>query len=68
MPRLRINLRDLDDLDELLDLEETEEPNGRDREERREVSALAIERRQEERRRGKLFNRHLKGLEKLRSR
>jgi hypothetical protein len=74
MPRLRINLRDLNDIEELEELAELEalqeldEPAERDRPERREVNPLALERRREGRRRGREITRHLRQVDKLRGR
>lgn len=70
MPRLRINLRDIEDIEELDDLEslsvqdEMARRNGsRDRPDGRGPSAeRAQERRQQERRRGKEIARHLRRL------
>lgn len=66
MPKLRINLRELDEIDDLADeLEEREEreareARGRDDKERRPISPLALERRQAQRKFGKDIARMLR--------
>ncbi len=69
MPRLRINLRDindieaLDELDELDDFTDTTRRSSDGREERRSPSAeKSLERRIEHRRRGKEIARHQRRL------
>lgn len=69
MPRLRINIRDMEELTELDLLDEFAEPaprgTARPREERRSPHAeRSVERKREERRRGKEIARFLKRLEK----
>lgn len=74
MPRLRINLRDLNgiedlnELDELEALTELDEPSERGPQERNQISPLALERRREGRRRGREISRHLRQLDKFRGR
>jgi hypothetical protein len=71
MPRLRINVRDLRDIEELEELDAFTQQEGiedRDQEDRREISSIALERRREGRKQGKLISKHLRQLEKFRGR
>ncbi|NTW00998.1 MAG: hypothetical protein HGA19_06750 [Oscillochloris sp.] len=73
MPRLRINLRDMNDLDELDLIEEIDdvdqrngaEVRGGERDERRVINPVALQRRQDSRKFGKeiaRYHRQNKGL------
>lgn len=58
MPRLRINLRDMSDLDEMDLIDEVDqlsatEERGGDRDERRVINPVALQRRQDSRKFGK---------------
>lgn len=67
MPRLRMNLRDMNDLDELdlidtVDQMSEDEERGGDRDDRRVVNPVALQRRQDSRKWGKEIAKHQRAI------
>jgi hypothetical protein len=67
MPRLRINLRDMSDLDELDLIDEVDhmsegEERGGDRDDKRVINPVALQRRQDSRKWGKEIAKHQRAI------
>jgi hypothetical protein len=67
MPRLRINLRDMSDLDELDLIDEVDhmsegEERGVDRDDKRVINPVALQRRQDSRKWGKEIAKHQRAI------